>query len=155
MTAIKVIVHNEQESRTVEALINLLNGGKSNNICKEYSNEHTYEAYPRFVFGNSSYINTCLLNDKISLTNFELLTIDELRRLWIQDERSAFSKDSDLKKYRIVWNEYRQFTNKHLQPIMERSATIEAYDVFHATQVWHAKYVNENTGNVISCKQLS
>lgn len=151
MTAIKVIVHNEQESRTVEALINLLNGGKSNNICKNYG---VYDTYPRFVFGNSEFINTFTLDHFYKIDN-ELLTIDELRTLWIQDERSAFFKDSDLKNYRIVWNEYRQFNNENLKPIIENSATIEAYDVFHATQLWRAKYVNENTGNVISCKQLS
>lgn len=151
MTAIKVIVHNEQESRTVEALINLLNGGKSNNICKNYG---VYDTYPRFVFGNSEFINTFTLDHFYKIDN-ELLTIDELRTLWIQDERSAFLKNSDLKNYRIVWNEYRQFNNENLKPIIENSATIEAYDVFHATQLWRAKYVNENTGNVISCKQLS
>lgn len=40
MASVKVIVHNEQESRTVEELINLLNGGKSNNICKKLTSHH-------------------------------------------------------------------------------------------------------------------
>jgi hypothetical protein len=87
MASVKVIVHNEQESRTVEELINLLNGGKSNNICKNYG---VYDTYPRFVFGNSEFINTFTL-DHLYRINNELVTIDELRAMWVKHNDSGLT----------------------------------------------------------------
>jgi len=161
MASVKVIVRNEQESRTVEALINLLNGGKSTNICKNYG---VYDTYPRFVFGNSEFINTFTL-DHFSKIDNELLTIDELRAMWMKHADSGFTdlakyhKDYDYSKlytFRVTWlHRHVAVFGTEVCNIEERAIDIEAHDVIHATQIWRDNFANENAGNVISCENMT
>lgn len=157
MPSVKVIVHNEKESRVVEELINQINGGQVNNICKNYG---VYDTYPRFVFGNNEYINTFTLENFNKIDN-PLMTIDQLRAMWMKDPKSGFTdlrkyhKDYDysrLYRFQVKW--YHRHTNifgTEVCNIEERCIDIEAHDAIEALQIWRDSYANANAGNVVSC----
>lgn len=161
VNALKVIVCNENESRVVESIINLLNGGQSCNICKNYD---VYDTYPRFVFGNSEFINTFSLESFNKIDN-TLVTIDELRTIWMKHNDSGFTdlakygKDYDYSKFytfRVTWlHRHVDLLNKEVCNIEKRVLDIEAHDVIHATNIWRDRYANENAANIISCEKFS
>lgn len=160
MSAVKVIVNNAKESRLAEELINLLNGGESCNICKNYG---LYDIYPRYVFGNSEFINTFTLKDFDRISN-EYVTLDELRARWMKHPDSGFTdlatyhKDynySELYDFRIKWlHRHVAVFGTEVCNVEERVLTIQAHDVVHATQIWRDQFANANAANLIACERL-
>lgn len=161
MSALKVIVNNATESKVAEDLINLINGGKSNNICKNYG---VYDTFPRFVFGNSEFINTYEIVHFNRISN-KYVTLDQLRTMWVKHpesgftELSKFNKDYDyskLYKFQIKWlHSHLAAFGGEVCNVEERTLEIEANDVIHATQIWRDSFANANAANLISCVNMN
>lgn len=79
----KIRVANEAESKEAEFGLDFLLGGT--NICKSYD---VYDTYPRFVFGNSEFINTWTMINFDKISNEEI-TLPQLRDLVVLKRNDA------------------------------------------------------------------